>query len=83
MSREANSVYVHPVALLPIARGSARTPLLYDNRYVVSRMHLRRALPWLTAISRYKRIQSDHADSGDVGVSSTDDAGTYIMYATS
>lgn len=68
LSREADGLHVHPVSLLPFARGDPLAAVLEHDRHVESRVYLRRALPRVATLPGHERIQPDHAYRRDARV---------------
>ena len=56
MSWNADCLYVYSISILPISRSLARFTIFHFYRYVVFGLYCRRALPWVTALPRNKRV---------------------------
>lgn len=69
MSRKANSLHLHSVPILSKSRSHRLATVLDFDRHVVAGLHLCRAVSRFTAVSGHIRIQSDHTDCGNAGVS--------------
>jgi len=60
LSRETNGLHLHSISILSFPRSHLVVTLLGYDRYVVTRLYLRRIVSRFTTLSRNERIQSDY-----------------------